>query len=69
MNNKFNLLYENIMKKYAFKVFDTETNEYIDYDKTHFYLHPDGIIMLEQPDMTYSDISNNPRYIIEFNFK
>lgn len=66
MNNKFNLLYEEIKKKFAFKIFDKETNAYLDYDKTHFYIHPAGRVMLEQPDMTYSDISNNPRYIIEF---
>lgn len=66
MNNKFNLLYEEIKKKFAFKIFDKETNTYLDYDKTHFYIHPDGRVMLEQPDKTYSDISNNPRYIIEF---
>lgn len=66
MNNKFNLLYEEIKKKFAFKIFDKETNTYLDYDKTHFYIHPDGRVMLEQPDMTYSDISNNPRYIIKF---
>lgn len=32
MNNKFHLLYEEIKKRFAFKIFDKETNTYLDYN-------------------------------------